>query len=112
DGFCFRVGLRLRPGGGEGPLAVSLPALLSYYEAYGQTWERAVWLKARSVGGDLPLGNTITEELTPFMYRRFLDFGMLEELKAMKRRRRGPARGAARRPRAGKTWGGGAPGVA
>ncbi len=86
DGFCFRVDLRLRPGGGEGPLAVSLPALLSYYEAYGQTWERAVWLKARAVGGDLPLGNAITEELTPFMYRRFLDFGMLEELKAMKRR--------------------------
>jgi glutamate-ammonia-ligase adenylyltransferase len=86
DGFCFRVDLRLRPGGGEGPLAVSLPALLSYYEAYGQTWERAVWLKARAVGGDLPLGNTITEELTPFMYRRFLDFGMLEELKTMKRR--------------------------
>ena len=50
DGFCFRVDLRLRPGGGEGPLAVSLPALLSYYEACGQTWERAVWLKARAGG--------------------------------------------------------------
>jgi len=67
DGFCFRVDLRLRPGGGQGPLAVSLPALLSYYEAFGQTWERAVWLKARAVGGDLPFGNTITEELSPFM---------------------------------------------
>lgn len=86
DGFCFRVDLRLRPGGGEGPIAVSLAALLSYYESYGQTWERAVWLKARPVAGDRALGHLLADELTPFVYRRFLDYGMLEDLKAMKRR--------------------------
>jgi glutamate-ammonia-ligase adenylyltransferase len=86
DGICFRVDLRLRPGGGEGPVAVSLPAALSYYEAWGQTWERAAWLKARPVGGDRALGERLLGELEPFVYRRFLDFATIEDLKAMKRR--------------------------
>jgi glutamate-ammonia-ligase adenylyltransferase len=86
DGLCFRVDLRLRPGGGEGPVAVALPAALSYYETWGQTWERAVWLKARAVAGDVALGEALLEELVPFVYRRYLDFGTLEDLKAMKRR--------------------------
>jgi glutamate-ammonia-ligase adenylyltransferase len=86
DGLVFRVDLRLRPGGGEGPLAVSLPAALSYYEAWGQTWERAAWLKARPVGGDRALGERLLAELMPFVYRRYLDFGTIEDLKAMKRR--------------------------
>lgn len=86
DGFCFRVDLRLRPGGGQGPIAVSLPGALSYYEAWGQTWERAVWLKARPVAGDLTLGRRLLDELEPFVYRRYLDFGTLDDLKAMKRR--------------------------
>ena len=83
DGFCFRVDLRLRPGGGEGPLAVSLPATVSYYEAFGQMWERAVWLKARPVGGDRDLGLALLAELHPFVYRRYLDFGTIEDLQAM-----------------------------
>ena len=86
DGFCFRVDLRLRPGGGEGPLAVSLPATVSYYEAFGQMWERAVWLKARPVGGDRDLGLALLAELHPFVYRRYLDFGTIEDLQAMKER--------------------------
>src|SRR3989449_11093737 len=86
DGFCFRVDLRLRPGGGEGPLAVSLGAALSYYEAFGQTWERAAWLKARPVGGDRQPGGALLEELHPFIHRRYLDFGTIEDLQVMKRR--------------------------
>jgi glutamate-ammonia-ligase adenylyltransferase len=86
EGFCFRVDLRLRPGGGEGPLAISIPAALSYYEAWGQTWERAVWLKARPIAGDPALGDALLAELAPFVYRRYLDFATLEDLKAMKLR--------------------------
>ena len=86
DGLCFRVDLRLRPGGGEGPVAVSLAAALSYYETWGQTWERAVWLKARPVGGARELGEALLAELHPFVYRRYLDFATLEDLNAMKRR--------------------------
>jgi glutamate-ammonia-ligase adenylyltransferase len=99
DGLCFRVDLRLRPGGAEGPVAVALPAALSYYETWGQTWERAAWLKARSVGGDHALGDTLLLELQPFVYRRFLDFATIEDLKVMKRRIDASLRGpeAARR---------------
>ncbi len=86
DGLCFRVDMRLRPGGGEGPLAASLAATVAYYETWGQTWERAVWLKARPVAGDVALGEALVEELRPFVYRRFLDFGTLEDLNAMKRK--------------------------
>ena len=86
EGFCFRVDLRLRPGGGEGPVAVSLPAALTYYETWGQTWERAVWLKARPVAGMLDLGHALNEELRPFVHRRYLDFATIEDLKQMKSR--------------------------
>ena len=86
DGICFRVDLRLRPGGDQGAIAVSLTAAMSYYEAWGQTWERAVWLKARPIAGDLALGAQLLAELEPFVYRRYLDFGTLDDLKAMKRR--------------------------
>jgi len=86
DGLVFRVDLRLRPGGAEGPVAVALPAALSYYETWGQTWERAAWLKARPVGGDRALGEALLGELVPFVHRRYLDFGTIEDLKAMKRK--------------------------
>jgi glutamate-ammonia-ligase adenylyltransferase len=86
DGLCFRVDVRLRPGGDQSPLAVSMAGTLAYYEAWGQTWERSVWLKARPVGGDRALGAALLDELAPFVYRRFLDFATLEDLNAMKRR--------------------------
>jgi glutamate-ammonia-ligase adenylyltransferase len=86
DGVCFRVDLRLRPGGREGPLAASIGATVSYYEGWGQTWERAAWLKARVVGGDRALGAALFRELEPFVFRRYLDFATLEDLKEMKRK--------------------------
>jgi glutamate-ammonia-ligase adenylyltransferase len=86
DGFCFRVDVRLRPGGEQSQLAVSVAGTLAHYEAWGQTWERAVWLKARPVGGDRALGEELLDELVPFVYRRYLDFASFEDLKAMKRR--------------------------
>jgi glutamate-ammonia-ligase adenylyltransferase len=86
DGVCFRVDLRLRPGGREGPIAASLAATVSYYESWGQTWERAAWLKARPIGGDRALGAVLAGELEPFVYRRYLDFATLEDLKEMKRK--------------------------
>jgi glutamate-ammonia-ligase adenylyltransferase len=86
DGFCFRVDLRLRPGGDQAPVATSLAGVLAYYETWGQTWERAAWLKARAVAGDRAFGARVLEHLEPFVYRRYLDYGTLEDLKAMKRK--------------------------
>lgn len=86
EGFVFRVDLRLRPDGNNGPLTSSLAATLGYYEAFGRTWERAALFKARPVGGDLELGKQALAELAPFIYRRTLDFTMISDLEQMKAR--------------------------
>jgi glutamate-ammonia-ligase adenylyltransferase len=85
-GFVFRVDLRLRPDGNNGPLTSSLAATLRYYEAFGRTWERAALFKARPVGGDLDLGEEALADLEPFIYRRTLDFTMISDLEQMKAR--------------------------
>jgi len=84
DGFVFRVDLRLRPEGRNGPIVNSLEAALGYYESWGQPWERAALAKARPVAGDLELGGRLLQELDPFLFRKFHDFGSLEDLKEMK----------------------------
>jgi [glutamine synthetase] adenylyltransferase / [glutamine synthetase]-adenylyl-L-tyrosine phosphorylase len=86
DGFVFRVDLRLRPDGMNGPLTSSLAATLGYYESFGQTWERAALFKARPVGGDRDLAESFLEELAPFVYRRTLDYTMIADLEQMKAR--------------------------
>jgi glutamate-ammonia-ligase adenylyltransferase len=86
DGFVFRVDLRLRPDGVNGPMTSSISGTLGYYEGLGQTWERAALFKARPVGGDHDLGNHLLGELAPFIYRRTLDYTMIADLERMKAR--------------------------
>ncbi|HJU29125.1 MAG TPA: hypothetical protein VJ718_08140, partial [Candidatus Binataceae bacterium] len=83
---CFRTDLRLRPGGRNSPLVVSLEAALSFYQNLGQTWERAALLRARPAAGALELGHRMIAELSRFIYRGYLDFDTLRQLRAMKRR--------------------------
>ncbi|HKV53994.1 MAG TPA: DUF294 nucleotidyltransferase-like domain-containing protein, partial [Candidatus Binataceae bacterium] len=71
---CFRVDMRLRPGGRNSPLVISLETALGFYETLGQTWERAALLRARPVAGALGLGNRMIMELGRFIYRSYLDF--------------------------------------
>ncbi|MBI2876884.1 MAG: bifunctional [glutamate--ammonia ligase]-adenylyl-L-tyrosine phosphorylase/[glutamate--ammonia-ligase] adenylyltransferase [Candidatus Tectomicrobia bacterium] len=84
DGWVFRVDLRLRPEGGKGNLANSLRSAEIYYESWGQTWERAVFLKARPVAGDQELGQAFLRMMEPFVYRRYLDYATVEEIREMK----------------------------
>lgn len=86
DGFVFRVDLRLRPEGTRGDLANSLRSAEIYYESWGQTWERAALIKARPVAGDLAVGEEFLRIVTPFVYRKYLDFTSIEEIKEMKDR--------------------------
>jgi [glutamine synthetase] adenylyltransferase / [glutamine synthetase]-adenylyl-L-tyrosine phosphorylase len=79
---CFRVDLRLRPGGRSSPLVISLEAALRFYETHGQTWERAALLRARPVAGALGLGNQLISELRRFIFRSYLDFDTLRQLRA------------------------------
>ncbi|HZX80451.1 MAG TPA: glutamine-synthetase adenylyltransferase, partial [Lysobacter sp.] len=84
DGFCHRVDLRLRPFGSAGRLAWSFAALEQYFQREGRDWERYAWQKARPVAGDLDAGERFLDALRPFVYRRYLDFGALDGLRAMK----------------------------
>jgi [glutamine synthetase] adenylyltransferase / [glutamine synthetase]-adenylyl-L-tyrosine phosphorylase len=86
DGFVFRVDLRLRPEGDSGEMANSLAAAETYYESWGQSWERSAMLKARPVAGSIELGERLLRRLEPFIYRRHLDYAMVEDIKLMKQK--------------------------
>ena len=103
DGFVFRVDLALRPNGNSGPPVVSLGMLEEYFLVQGREWERFAWLKSRVVapvasvasGRALPLRSLVT----PFVYRRYLDYGVFEGLRQLHRKIREEAqRRAAGRP--------------
>jgi glutamate-ammonia-ligase adenylyltransferase len=84
DGFCHRVDLRLRPFGNAGRVALSFAAMEQYFQREGRDWERYAWQKARPVAGDTRAGEDFLAALRPFVYRRYLDFGALDGLRAMK----------------------------
>ena len=84
DGRVFRVDMRLRPYGEGGPLAMSFDAMENYYQAQGRDWERYAWIKARVVAWDPEAGRELLERLSPFVFRRYLDFGAFSALRDMK----------------------------
>jgi glutamate-ammonia-ligase adenylyltransferase len=84
DGFVFRVDMRLRPFGDSGPLVVSLASLEDYLQEHGRDWERYAWVKARAILGADAYAPTYRESVRPFVYRRYLDFGVIESLRDMK----------------------------
>ena len=85
EGYVFRTDLRLRPDPGGTPVAVSLPAAESYYESRGQNWERAAFIKARPVAGDIAAGERLLKTLTPYIWRKNLDFAAIDDIHSMKR---------------------------
>ncbi len=84
QGFAYRVDMRLRPHGRAGRLSLSFDAMEHYYQREGRNWERYAWIKARSVAGDLAAGERLIQTLTPFVYRKYLDFTAFEDLRSMK----------------------------
>ncbi len=84
DGFVFRVDMRLRPFGDSGPLVVSLASLENYLQQHGRDWERYAWIKARAIVGAEAYLAAHQEFVRPFVYRRYLDFGVFESLREMK----------------------------
>ena len=86
DGIVFRVDLRLRPEGESGEIAYSVPSLETYYQSWGRMVDRLALLKARAVGGERRLGEEFLEGISPFVYRRLLDYDTLEEIGLLKER--------------------------
>ena len=85
-GLAYRVDLRLRPEGQRGALVRSLASTLSYYDTIGRTWERQALIKVRAVAGDRSLGDEFTTLIEGFVYRKYLSFAEINDIKAMKRR--------------------------
>src|SRR3546814_8605204 len=84
DGFVFRVDLMLRPFGSAGALSASTAALEEYYQTHGREWERYALIKARPVAGDLDAGRALLRALQPFVYRRYLDYDAIGNLRDLK----------------------------
>ena len=103
DGFVFRVDLALRPNGNSGPPVVSLSMLEQYLQVQGREWERFAWLKSRVVAPRAAVTSgralALRALVTPFVYRRYLDYGVFEGLRQLHRKIREEAqRRAAGRP--------------
>jgi glutamate-ammonia-ligase adenylyltransferase len=86
DGFVFRVDLGLRPEGKSGDMALSLRSAEIYYESWGQSWERSAMLKAWPVAGSVDLGEEFLRMIEPFVYRKYLDYTLIEDMMAMKKK--------------------------
>ncbi len=85
DGYVFRTDLRLRPDPASTAIAISTAAASSYYESVGQSWERAAMIKARACAGDLDAGAAMLGELSPFVWRKYLDYAAVADVHALKR---------------------------
>jgi len=86
EGYVFRTDLRLRPDAAVTPVCLSMEAAERYYEAEGRTWERAAYIKARPCAGDLAAGARFLAALTPFVWRRHLDFAAIQDAHDMRLR--------------------------
>ena len=85
DGFVYRVDMRLRPFGDSGPLVLSFAALEDYYQEQGRDWERYAMVKARIMGdNDDVYANELRAMLRPFVFRRYIDFSVIQSLRNMK----------------------------
>jgi glutamate-ammonia-ligase adenylyltransferase len=84
EGFVFRVDLRLRPYGDSGPLVSNAAALEDYLQRHGRDWERYAWVKARAITNQAGYAELFRTAIQPFVYRRYLDFGVFDSLREMK----------------------------
>jgi [glutamine synthetase] adenylyltransferase / [glutamine synthetase]-adenylyl-L-tyrosine phosphorylase len=86
EGTFYRVDLRLRPEGSRGAIAWPLATLQTYYDSWGETFERLALTKARIVAGDSVTGQRFLELIEPFVYRKYLDVAAIDEVRDIKRR--------------------------
>lgn len=86
EGYVQRVDLRLRPSPEVTPIALPINAAISHYESSAMPWERAAFIRARAAAGDLELGRSFLAAIQPFVWRRSLDFGVIEEVRQISSR--------------------------
>lgn len=84
NGFVYRVDMRLKPFGSVGTLCTSFDSMKRYYLEHGRNWERYALVKMRVVAGDMVAGNELTEDLSPFVYQRHVDYTAVSSIEEMK----------------------------
>jgi [glutamine synthetase] adenylyltransferase / [glutamine synthetase]-adenylyl-L-tyrosine phosphorylase len=83
DGYVFRTDLRLRPDPRATQIAISIQSAEHYYLNQGQNWERAAYIKARAIAGDLALGESFLQSLQPYIWRKYLDFAAIADVQSL-----------------------------
>ncbi|MFN3864665.1 MAG: bifunctional [glutamate--ammonia ligase]-adenylyl-L-tyrosine phosphorylase/[glutamate--ammonia-ligase] adenylyltransferase [Erythrobacter sp.] len=86
EGYALRIDLRLRPASEISPLAVPVGAALAHYQGQALAWERAAFTRARAAAGDIAAGEDFLAQIRPFVWRSQLDFGAIEEIRALTQR--------------------------
>ncbi len=86
DGYVQRVDLRLRPSPEVTPIVLPINAAISHYELSALPWERAAFIRARAAAGDVALGQRFLDSIQPFVWRRSLDFGVIDEVRQISAR--------------------------
>ena len=86
DGIGWRVDLRLRPDPGATAVSIDVNAAIGYYESIARTWERAAFIRARPIAGDLKLGLNFLDQIKPFIWRKTLDYTVMDDMKMMLQR--------------------------
>ncbi len=86
QGYVQRVDLRLRPSPEVTPIALPIHAAISHYESSALPWERAAFIRARAAAGDIALGERFLDAIQPFVWRRSLDFGVIDEVRQISAR--------------------------
>lgn len=86
EGYVFRTDLRLRPDASVTPVCIATDPAERYYESLGRTWERAAFIKARACAGAIKAGDDFLARLDPFIWRRHLDFALIEDAHEMRLR--------------------------
>jgi glutamate-ammonia-ligase adenylyltransferase len=84
EGFVLRVDLRLRPFGDSGPVVASFASFEDYLPRHGRDWERYAYIKARAITAPERYAEIEASAVRPFVYRRYLDYGVFESLREMK----------------------------
>lgn len=85
-GTAYRVDLRLRPEGSRGAICLNFDQMVTYYDTKGRTWERQAFIKARSMAGNIALGDELLRQLEPWIYRRYLSLTDITGIRSLKRR--------------------------
>lgn len=86
DGIAHRTDFRLTPDIGTASSVISLQNAETYYESRGRSWERAAFIKASAIAGDIKTAHQFLNYLTPFVWRRNLDYTAIQDILAISHR--------------------------